>query len=127
MARHNRRARDYAIRRWRSVPSSGTEGTGAAGLAFSFEHGLFRKPVSTFRDHALKPEIELLDQIVVVEFVSRAAFEGDLAVNDDIAAVGNADRLGEVLLRHQHGERITLFHLVDGIDGPADQDRRQPD
>jgi hypothetical protein len=35
---------------------------------------------------------EHLDQIVVVEFVGRAA----------IAAIGDADRLGEILLGHQH-------------------------
>ena len=41
----------------------------------------------------LQPQIKLPDQLVVVELVGRAALEGDLAVHDDVAAVGDADRL----------------------------------
>jgi hypothetical protein len=44
----------------------------------------------------LKPEIEFANQLVVVELIGRAAFEGDLAVDDDVSAVGDADRLVEV-------------------------------
>src|SRR5438874_10465055 len=51
----------------------------------------------------LQPEIEFADQLVVVELVGAAALEGDLAVHDDIAAIGDADGLVEVLLGHQHG------------------------
>ena len=51
-----------------------------------------------------QPQIKFLDQIVVVELIHRAALECDLAVDDDVAAVGDADRLGEILLRHQDGQ-----------------------
>src|SRR5579859_2073844 len=74
-----------------------------------------------------QPEIKLLDQVVVVELVGGAAFERDLAVDDDVAAVGDADRLVEILLGHQHGERVALFHFADGFDGAADQDRGEAD
>src|ERR1051326_158100 len=76
---------------------------------------------------ASQPEIKLLDQVVVVELVGGAAFEGDLAVDDDVAAVGDADRLVEILLGHQHGERVALLHFADGLDGAADQDRGEAD
>src|SRR6185437_4139706 len=75
----------------------------------------------------LQPQIKLLDQIVVIEFVGRAALERDLAVDDNVAAVGDADRLIKILLGHQHGQRVALLHLADGVDGAADQDRRQTD
>ena len=48
-------------------------------------------------------------------------------MDDDVAAVGDADRLGEILLGHQHGEPILFFQLLDLIDGAADQDRGEPD
>src|SRR4030095_3818614 len=69
--------------------------------------------------------IELLDQIVVVELVGGAALEGDLAVHDYITAVGDADRLSEILLGHQHRELVVLLELLDGVDGGADEDRRE--
>ena len=47
------------------------------------------------RVRCLKPEIEFANQLVVVELIGRAAFEGDLA-DDDVSAVGDADRLVEV-------------------------------
>ena len=53
--------------------------------------------------------------------------ECDLAVHDDIAAVGNAERLGEVLLGHQHGQIEPVLELLDLVDGAAHQDRRQAD
>src|ERR1043165_2468817 len=89
----------------------------------------FRTPISTCRCNEpraklrLQAQIEFFDQIVVVEFFGGSAFECDLAVDNDIAAVGDADGLIEVLLGHQHRERIALLHLRDRIDGTADQDR----
>src|SRR5579859_5431425 len=74
-----------------------------------------------------QPQIKFLDQVVVVELVGGAAFEGDLAVDDDVAAVGEAQRLLEILLGHQHGERVALLHFGDGLDGAADQDRSEAD
>ena len=65
------------------------------------------------------PHVELADQLVVVEFVGRAALEGDLAVHDHIAAVGDADRLREILLGHQHRQLVVLLELLDGVDGAA--------
>src|SRR5215510_3819856 len=47
---------------------------------------------------ALEPHVELVDQLVVREVFARAALVLDLAVNDHVAAVGDADRLVEVLL-----------------------------
>src|SRR6516225_9694729 len=61
----------------------------------------------------LQPEIKFPDQLVVVELVGGAAFEGDLAVDDDVTAVGDAQRLREVLLRHQHGELVLVLELLD--------------
>src|SRR6476659_7848409 len=61
----------------------------------SREEGAARHPRGVF---VLKPEIKFPDQIVVVELVGRLALERDLAVHDHVAAVGNADRLIEVLL-----------------------------
>src|SRR5580700_7488494 len=58
-------------------------------------------------------EIELAHELVVVEFFGRAAFEGDPAVDDDVAAVGDADRLVEVLLGHQHGQAEALLQFLD--------------
>src|SRR5712671_7362315 len=72
--------------------------------------GLYNKPAMTMWRVAVQnqqsvfasqPQIKPLDQIVVVELFGRAALERDLAVHDDVAAVGDAQRLREVLLRHQ--------------------------
>src|SRR5262245_39127260 len=71
------------------------------------------------------PEIELADQVVVVELVGGAALEGDLAVHDDVAGIGDAQRLGEILLGHEHGELVALLELLDGVDSAADHDRAQ--
>src|SRR5271167_3355880 len=46
----------------------------------------------------LQTQIEFADQFVVVEGCSGFPLEGDLAVDDHIAAIGDADRLVEVLL-----------------------------
>src|SRR5262245_56300137 len=72
-----------------------------------------------------QPEVELADQLVVVELGDRAAVHGNAAVHDDIAAVGDADRLGEVLFGHQHGELVLVLQLLDGVDGARHQQRRQ--
>ncbi len=57
-------------------------------------------------DDRSQPQIELLDQVVVVERFGGSAFEGDLAVHDHITAVGDADSLREILLRHQYRKII---------------------
>src|SRR5215510_8968691 len=75
----------------------------------------------------LQPQIKLLDQIVVVELLGRAALERDLAVHDDVAAIGDAQCLREVLLRHQHGELVALLELLDLLDRARDQHRRKSD
>src|SRR3974390_3667756 len=69
----------------------------------------------------LQTQIELLDQIVIVEFFGGLPFECDLAVHDDIATVGDPDGLVEILLGHEHRECIALFHWRDCIDGAADE------
>ena len=48
-------------------------------------------------------------------------------MDDDIAAVGDLDRLVEVLLGHQHGQPVLVLELLDLGDHPADQDRGEPD
>src|SRR3974390_1530703 len=75
--------------------------------------------------HFLHPQIELTNEIVVVELVSGAAFESDLAVHDDVAAIGDADGLCKVLLGHQHGELVMLLELLDGVDGTGHQQWRE--
>src|SRR5262249_21057627 len=74
----------------------------------------------------LKSEIELADQVVVVQLVDGIAGERDLAVDDDVAAVGDAQGLGKVLLRHQHRQLVLVLQLLDLLDRAADQYRRQP-
>src|SRR5712692_5530735 len=73
----------------------------------------------------LQTQIKFLDQIVVVELIGRSPLKSDLAVNNDIAAVGDPDRLVEILLGHQHGKRIALLHFGNRIDGSADENRRE--
>src|SRR6516164_646781 len=73
----------------------------------------------------LHPQIELTNEIVVVELIGGAAFESDLAVHDDVAAIGDADGLCKVLLGHQDGELVMLRELLDGVDGTGDQQRRE--
>src|SRR3954462_7507544 len=46
----------------------------------------------------LQPHVKLADQLVVVEVVGRLALERNATVHDHVAAVGDADRLIEVLL-----------------------------
>src|ERR1700720_1706866 len=71
---------------------------------------------NSFRVGLSKPQIEFADELVVVELVGGAAFEGDLAVDDDVAAVGDADGLVEVLLGHQHGQLVAVLQLLDLLD-----------
>ena len=46
-------------------------------------------------------------------------------MDDDIAAVGDAHRLVEILLGHQHGQLVALLQLLDLLDRALDQDRRE--
>jgi len=41
----------------------------------------------------LEAQVKFADQIVVVEFGGRFPFEGNLAVYDDVAAIGDANGL----------------------------------
>ena len=72
-------------------------------------------------------EIEPLDDVVAFQFVDRIGRDHDLAMDDDVAAIGDPDRLIEVLLRHQHRQAETLVELADLGDGLRDQQRRQAD
>src|SRR5260370_20377531 len=74
-----------------------------------------------------QPQIEFTDELVVVELFGGAAFEGDLAVDDDIAAVGYTDRLVEVLLGHQDGQLVAVLQFLDLFDRALDEDRREAD
>src|SRR5258708_10946285 len=69
--------------------------------------------------------VELVDEIVVGELAARAALVFDAAVDDHVAAVGDADRLVEVLLRHEHREPAAFLELADLVDGAAHEERRQ--
>src|SRR5438132_6216367 len=53
--------------------------------------------------------------------------EHDLAVHDDVAAIGDADRLVKVLLCHEHGKAVAVFQLFDLRDRMRHEDRRKPD
>src|SRR5258705_13559286 len=70
-------------------------------------------------------EIEPLDDVVASQFVDRAGRDDDLAMDNDVTAIGDADRLIEVLLRHEHSETEMLIELADLGDGLRDQQRRQ--
>src|SRR5260370_37927776 len=72
-------------------------------------------------------QIEFANELVVVELFGGAAFEGDLAVDDDITAVGDADGLVEVLLGHQHRQLVEVLQFLDLLDRALDEDRRDPD
>src|SRR5262245_29983982 len=76
------------------------------------------------RGIASGPEVEALHQLVVAKRVGVLALEHDLAVHDDVAAVGDTDRLLEVLLRHQHGEVEFVFQLLDHGHRVLDEERR---
>src|SRR6516162_1384262 len=73
------------------------------------------------RHERSQTKIKFLDQIVVVELLGGAALEGNFTVDDHIAAISDADRLIEILFRHQDCEGIALFHFGDRIDGTADE------
>src|SRR5467141_1742230 len=68
-------------------------------------------------------EIEPLDDVVASQFVDRTGRDDDLAMDDDVAAIGDPDRLIEVLLGHQHGQAEMPIELADLGDGLRDQER----
>ena len=72
-------------------------------------------------------EIEPLDDIVASQLFDRIGRNDDLAMDDDVAAGGDPDRLVEVLLRHQHREAEMPVEFADLADGLRYQQRRQPD
>src|SRR5499425_3505481 len=71
-------------------------------------------------------QVVLLYEIVLAELPRVAAFELDLAVDDDVAAIGDLGRLIEVLLSHEHGQLPLLLELLDLGNDPAYQDGGQP-
>src|SRR3989442_10030248 len=74
------------------------------------------------RDDKLHPQVQLVHKLVVGELVARSAFVLDPAVDDHVAAVGDPDRLVEVLLGHEHREPLAILELADLVDGADDQD-----
>src|ERR1043166_3388722 len=68
-------------------------------------------------------EVVVPDELVPLELRDAAPFEHDLAVHDDVAPVGDADRLVEVLLSHQDREAVLRLELLDLGDGVRDEDR----
>src|SRR5882672_8075110 len=84
-----------------------------------------RKPRSGIAPPILEAHVQLVDQLVVREVLARAALVLDLAVHDHVAAVGDADRLVEVLLGHEDGEPVALLQLPDLVDGVDHQYRRE--
>src|SRR5712691_3343152 len=71
--------------------------------------------------------VELVYQLVIGEILARAALVLDPAVHDHVAAIGDADRLVEVLLRHEHGEPVAFLQFPDFVDRVDDEYRRQAD
>src|SRR5581483_9704778 len=69
---------------------------------------------------SLRPQVVALDQRVLLQLGHRPALEHDLAVDDDVAAAGDADRLVEVLLGHEHRETVLVLQLLDLGDGVRD-------
>src|SRR2546426_4279144 len=57
-----------------------------------------RPPRSTLFPYTTLFRSVVLHERVLLELGDRSAFEHDLAVHDDVAAVGDADRLVEILL-----------------------------
>ena len=51
--------------------------------------------------------------------------DDDFTMDDDVTAIGDPDRLIEVLLRHEHSQTELLIELADLGDGLRDQERRQ--
>src|ERR1700731_1464852 len=70
-------------------------------------------------------EIEPLDDFVAFQFVARTGRDDDLAMDNDITAIRDPDRLIEVLLSHQHRQAEMPIELADLGDGLRDQERRQ--
>src|SRR5262249_2024952 len=86
--------------------------------AFLFEHDLFRKPVPTFRDHALVPE--LLAQDTFVQAVARIEqhLDGDALVHAD---VDSAHRAYLVVIGYGGDGTFVWFEHFDGHAGSLRQ------
>src|SRR5207237_4232316 len=128
MPRSSKRSRRAAPTRYgtrisRSTDRSSTARAAARTMSAAGE----RYRSSRNRGTALQPEIKFADELVVVELVGVAALESDLAVHDDIAPVGDADGLIEVLLGHQYGQLEPLLQFLDLVDRAADEDRGETD
>jgi hypothetical protein len=48
-------------------------------------------------------EIEPFDDVVAFQFVDRIGRDNDLAMDNDVTAISDADRLIEILFCHEHG------------------------
>src|SRR6266852_4813405 len=83
-------------------------------------------PPAPRAEEQLDAEVVLLHELVLSELLRGPALELDLAVDDDVAAVGDLRRLVEVLLGHQDRQVLSLLQLADLADDPAHQNGRQP-
>ena len=61
----------------------------------------------------LPAEIVALHKLVLLEFGRAATVKHDFAMDDDIAAVGDADCLVQILLSHEHGQAPAFLQLPD--------------
>jgi branched-chain amino acid transport system ATP-binding protein len=68
----------------------------------------------------LFPKLSVEENLMLGAYRSAARRELDLAVHDDVAAVGDFHRLIEILLGHQHGQLAFVFQLFDFGDHAAD-------
>src|SRR3954453_15938370 len=64
-------------------------------------------------------------QVLVLEQLAGAALEDQPDRREDIAAVGDRQRHVRVLLHDQHGDP-RLVDLLDDLEAPLDEDRREP-
>ena len=76
---------------------------------------------------ALVAEVARLEQLGVLAQLGRVARGDDLAVSEDVAAVGDPERGEDVLLDEQHGHAPLVGDLTDRREQLLDDDRRQPE
>ena len=92
----------------RRRPVGGLTGRAWPGRDARHDHGLWADTRRACRT-ALDAQIVLFHQCVLAQFLRRVAFELDPSVHDDVAPVGDLNRLMEVLLGHQHGQLVLLL------------------
>ena len=92
----------------RRRPVRGLTGRAWPGRDARHDHGLWADTRRACRT-ALDAQIVLFHQCVLAQFLRRVAFELDPSVHDDVAPVGDLNRLVEVLLGHQHSQLVLLL------------------